>query len=78
MAERKKLSDVMNARKFVFLPPEATAAVAAKKMLERQIGAIHRRHFPRARLGRACGLERYLAGEKLYHDYRFSLCKPLG
>ena len=40
MAERKKLSDVMNARKFVFLSPDATAATAAKKMLERQVGAI--------------------------------------
>ncbi len=41
MAHRKKkLSDVMNPRKFAALPPEATAALAAKKMLERQVGAI--------------------------------------
>ncbi len=40
MASRKKLSDVMNARKFVALPEDATAAAAAKKMLERQVGAV--------------------------------------
>jgi CBS domain-containing protein len=40
MTERKKLSDVMNARKFVVLPQDATAAATAKKMLERQVGAV--------------------------------------
>ena len=40
MSNRKKLSDVMNAKKFVALPEDATAAVAAKKMLERQVGAV--------------------------------------
>ena len=40
MSQRKKLSDIMNPKKFVCLPGSATAAVAAKKMLERQVGAI--------------------------------------
>lgn len=40
MGERKKLVDIMNTKKFVCLPTTATAAVAAKKMLERQVGAI--------------------------------------
>jgi CBS domain-containing protein len=40
MTGRKKLSDVMNPRKFVVLPDDATAAAAAKKMLERQVGAV--------------------------------------
>ena len=40
MVQRRKLADVMNAKKFVCLTGEVTAAVAAKKMLERQVGAI--------------------------------------
>ena len=40
MGQRKKLSDIMNNKKFVCLPGTAIAAVAAKKMLERQVGAI--------------------------------------
>ena len=40
MGQRKQLSEIMNPKKFVCLPGSATAAMAAKKMLERQVGAI--------------------------------------
>jgi CBS domain-containing protein len=40
MPQRKKLSDVLNSRKFVSMPADATAATAARTMLERRVGAI--------------------------------------
>lgn len=40
MTERKTLAQVMSGRKFVSLTGDATAAYAAKKMLERRVGAI--------------------------------------
>lgn len=40
MSQRKTLVDIMNTKKFVCLPASTPVATAAKKMLERQVGAI--------------------------------------
>ncbi|MEI6985043.1 MAG: CBS domain-containing protein [Rhodospirillaceae bacterium] len=40
MRQQKKLSDIMNPNKFVCLGAEDSAVVAARRMMERQVGAI--------------------------------------
>ncbi|MEI8395616.1 MAG: CBS domain-containing protein [Rhodospirillaceae bacterium] len=40
MTQKKKLSEVMNPKKLIRMPSTVSAADAARKMLERQVGAI--------------------------------------
>ena len=40
MPHRKTLSDIIKPGKMISLPPEAPAALAARKMLECQVGAV--------------------------------------